>query len=105
VASEPDPPVAHQTTLVRIAFVDAETGAPAADGPQPVTDLPALKEVAFFGGGGFTSQRLAQVGSGVYEGEVRLWSAGAWRVMATLGVPMDGTYTIGVLNATTAASR
>jgi dipeptidyl aminopeptidase/acylaminoacyl peptidase len=104
VTSEPDPPVAEQPALVRIAFVDAETGAPAADGPQPVADLPALKDATFFGDGGFTRQQLAEVGQGVYEGEVRLWSAGTWRVMATLGAPVDRTYTIGVLY-TTAASR
>jgi hypothetical protein len=57
-------------------------------------------EAAFYGGGGgFTKPPFTPIGGGVYEGQVRLFAVGAWRVVVTLGAPIEGTYTIGTLEA------
>ena len=99
VTSQPDPAVADQPATVRIAIVDAETGAPLTDETRLAGGAPAMVEASFYGGGGFTKPPFTPMGGGIYEGQVRLFSPGLWRVIATLGAPINGTYTIGTIEA------
>jgi len=101
VTSQPAQPVADQPATVRVAFVDAESGAPLQDEMILSGGPPASVEAAFYGGGGFTKPPFTPVGKGAYEGQVRLFSPGSWRVIVTLGAPINGTYTIGTLDAVT----
>jgi len=99
VTSQPEQPVADQPATVRIAIVDSESGAPLQDETTLSGGAPAVVDAAFYGGGGFTKPPFTPIGGGVYEGQVRLFAVGPWRVVVTLGAPIGGTYTIGTLEA------
>jgi hypothetical protein len=98
MATEPSPPVAEQPAVVRLVFASADTGEPLPDEVALVDGLPATVEASFFGGGGVTTSQLAASRRGEYEGLVRLWAPGMWRMTATFVSPTRGTYTVGVLN-------
>jgi hypothetical protein len=89
VTTDPTRPVVDQLAAVRAAFVDADTRAPLPAGVTLADAMPDAVEAAFFGDG-VTTEDLRPAGHGVYEGNVRVWSSGAWRVWASLhraGVP------------------
>lgn len=89
ITTDPEQPVAHQRTLFRLAFVDAETGKPLpaevtiADGSPSGVFTPL---VSFYLGvdGGATTGRFEPVGHGVYEGHVTFWEAGTWWVEVSM---------------------
>jgi hypothetical protein len=99
VTTVPEQPVAEQPAVVRIAFVDADSGAPFPDGISLAGGPPALVEGSFYSSSGFTRPSYTPIGGGVYEGQVRLFAPGTWRVMVTLSSPVDSTYTIGTVEA------
>ncbi len=80
LSAEPTP-VADMPSPVRLALVDAETGAPLPDSVGLRDGLPDSVEAAFFAPmRGVTVQRLQPAGHGVYAGQVVLWAPGPWRV-------------------------
>ncbi len=89
ITTDPERPVAHQRTLFRLVFVDAETGKPLpadvtiADGSRSGAFTPLA---SFYLGvdGGATTGRFEPVGHGVYEGHVTFWEAGTWAVEVTV---------------------
>jgi hypothetical protein len=99
VSSAPERPVVNQPAVVRIAFVDADSGTQLEDGTSLASGAPAFVEGSLWISGGFTKPPLTPLGHGVYEGDMRLFLPGTWRVTVTLGAPFDSSYTIGTVEA------
>ncbi len=68
---------------IQVSFVDAATGSSLPDDVSLDATLPKVMELAFFNTGS-SARVFDSAAHGVYRGQIKLWSAGEWRVYAAI---------------------
>jgi Tol biopolymer transport system component/nitrogen fixation protein FixH len=89
VETDPAQPAAEQATTIRVAIVDAATGAPLPAGVTLQNGLPETMNASFFlDQAGVTSARLTPASHGTYTGSASFFRPGVWTVQVNF--PNDG---------------